>query len=140
MVLADLIDRLTIVQLKSIFITDHREKYLQEIEDIKYDITLELQEKGIKISSDFVQAIALTMLTNFCIWMNESKARQGGDEQDKLLKFTHSINGQRNTSKNIISRELGDRIDVKIDCLAEEFLTEKFLKDHGNWNLFEGKK
>jgi len=72
------------------------------------------------------------MLSNRVIWENESKARQGGNEQDKYLKFTHSINGVRNTAKNIISNEMGDRKDLKIDCLAAELPAE-----FGNWNIFK---
>lgn len=49
-----------------------------------------------------IRAILIIMLTNRYIWENESKARLGGSEQDKLLKLTHSINGIRNTAKNVL--------------------------------------
>jgi len=68
--------------------------------------------------------------------MNESKARKGGKDQDKLLKLTHTINGVRNTSKNIISLHVGQRKDLKIDCLAAEFLTKDAVKKYGAWNIF----
>ena len=70
------------------------------------------------------------MLTNRYIWENESKARSGGSEQDKLLKLTHSINGVRNNAKNSISNELGDRVDLKVDSLAADL-----VKEFGNWNI-----
>jgi hypothetical protein len=73
------------------------------------------------------------MASNFYIWVNESKARAGGPDQDKLLKFTHSINGVRNTAKNVVSQEFGERADLKVDCLAAEFAEE-----FGNWNIFTG--
>jgi len=81
-----------------------------------------------------LHSIMIIMLTNDTIWLNESKARLG--KKEKLLKFTHSINGVRNTAKNIISKEVGDREDLKIDCLAEEFLTNKFIKEQGNWKIW----
>jgi hypothetical protein len=72
------------------------------------------------------------MLTNRFIWENESKARQGGSEQDHLLKLTHSVNGQRNTAKNILSRSFGERMDMKIDALAAELPA-----DLGHWDIFK---
>ena len=38
--LAELIDRLSIAQLKEVFITEHKEEYAQEIADIVHDIQL----------------------------------------------------------------------------------------------------
>jgi hypothetical protein len=86
------------------------------------------------VSAMMIRAIMIVMLTNRYIWENESKARLGGNEQDKLLKLTHSINGIRNTAKNVISTEIGERIDLKIDCLASD-LIEEFR----NWQLFDKK-
>lgn len=126
---ADLIDRLSICILKKIWIPDNSEEYQKEIDLIKHDIDLLL--KDTKINSDIIAAIQINAISNRVIWENESKARQGGDEQDKLLKFTHSINGIRNTAKNIISNEMGDRKDLKIDCLAANM-----PKEFGNWNIF----
>ena len=46
--LAELIDRMSISQLKEVFIPEHKEEYAQEIKDIEHDINLILQEnKGI---------------------------------------------------------------------------------------------
>ena len=46
--LSELIDRLSIAQLKEVFISDHKEEYAQEIEDILHDIDILLpQSKGI---------------------------------------------------------------------------------------------
>ena len=48
--LSELIDRLSIVQLKEVFITDHKEEYAQEIKDIVHDIDLCLKESERKDS------------------------------------------------------------------------------------------
>lgn len=148
---AELIDRLSIVILKSIFIPENKEAYEKEQELIMHDIDELLLEKTQKfadenmfdqykdecftINAKMIRAIMIVMLTNRYIWENESKARLGGSEQDKLLKLTHSINGVRNTAKNVIAQELGERVDLKIDALAAE-LTKEF----GNWNIFENIK
>jgi hypothetical protein len=129
---ADLVDRLTIVQLKAIFLPEHRTEYLAERANILHDINLILTESGRRLTADDVLAISVIMLSNRFIWENESKARAGGPEQDKLLKLTHSINGVRNMAKNLLSRANGERLDWKVDCFAAE-LTEEF----GNWQIFE---
>jgi hypothetical protein len=73
----------------------------------------------------FVRAIQVNAISNEIIWQNESKAREGGTEQDSLLKFTHSVNGVRNLAKNVISNELGERVDLKTDCLAADLCKSK---------------
>ena len=130
--LADLVDRLTIVQLKMIFIPDHREEYIAERELILHDIDLILNGLDHKLNARSIMAITMIQLTNRCIWESESKARAGGNEQDKLLKFTHSINGVRNTAKNVLSEEAGGRKDYKIDALAADL-----PEDFGNWRVFQ---
>jgi hypothetical protein len=42
--LAELIDRLSISQLKEVFIPEHKEEYAKEIRDIEHDIDLILKE------------------------------------------------------------------------------------------------
>jgi hypothetical protein len=127
--IADLIDRASIVQMKIIFIPEHKEEYNKELNAIIHDLTLLM--KNVTTTGEIIRAIIMTSICNREIWLNESKARLGGAEQDKLLKFTHSVNGIRNLSKNVISNELGERIDLRIDCLAAD-LPEEF----GNWNVF----
>jgi hypothetical protein len=134
--LSDLIDRLTIVQLKAIFLPEHKAEYLTERIDIEHDIDLILQERfdadGFILNAAAIHAIIVIMLTNRFIWENESKARAGGSEQDKLLKLTHSINGVRNSAKNQLAAIVGGRKDYKVDALAADLPAE-----FGNWQVFE---
>lgn len=128
--LAELIDRLSIVQLKEIFIPEHAVEYAGERADIQHDIDLLLE--GRTLDAATVRAILVVMLANRVIWENESAARAGGDQQNTRLKFTHSINGIRNHAKNIIAEADGGRKDFKLDCLAAE-LDPSF----GNWDIFK---
>lgn len=133
--LAELVDRMSIVQLKAIFIPENRAEYEQEIADIVHDIDLILSEKQQALGAEDIRAIMVIMLTNRCIWESESKARAGGPEQDHLLKFTHSVNGQRNAAKNVLSRSLGDRVDLKVDCFAADLPDE-----YQRWQIYETMK
>jgi hypothetical protein len=129
--LADLVDRLTIVQLKLIFLPERKVEYTIERDLILHDIDVILSALPQGLNAKAVMAITMIQLTNRCIWESESKARAGGNEQDKLLKMTHSINGVRNTAKNVLSEEAGGRKDYKIDALSADLPPE-----YGHWNVF----
>jgi hypothetical protein len=130
--LNELIDRLAIVQLKMIYIPEHAVEYEQERGLIEHDIELLMGQLPAPFGAREVRAVQVIMLANRVIWENESKARAGGSDQDRLLKFTHSINGVRNRAKNIIAEASGGRKDYKLDCLAAE-LDPQF----GNWDIFK---
>ena len=56
--LSELIDRLSIVQLKEVFIPEHKSEYAQEINDIVYDIQLILDSCE-KIDAETIRAIVV---------------------------------------------------------------------------------
>lgn len=116
--LGELLDRLTIVQLKEVLIPEHKVEYAKEIEDIVHDIDLALQ--GVTVDAKFLRALIVLAEMNLHIWHRESNARKGIDEGNNL-KLTHSLNGIRNTAKNKIQEIVGGRKDYKIDSLAENF-------------------
>mgnify|MGYP003342965683 CR=1 FL=1 len=118
--LGDLIDRLSIVQLKEVFIPEHKTEYSQEIADIVHDIQVILEETGAELTAETIRAIVVVSQMNLHIWHNESAVRKGTAEPSNLA-LTHGINGIRNTAKNKIQEVVGGRKDYKIDCLASEF-------------------
>jgi hypothetical protein len=117
--LSELIDRLSIAQLKEVFITEHKEEYAQEISDICHDIQLIL-DKSDDINAETIRAIVVLSQMNLHIWHNESNYRKGVKDGNNL-ELTHGLNGIRNTAKNKIQELSGGRKDYKIDCLAAEF-------------------
>ena len=118
--LAELIDRLSIVQLKEVFIPEHKEEYSQEIKNIVHDIQLFLDESYEPINAEVIRAIVVLAQMNLHIWHNESNYRKGIKDGNNL-ELTHGLNGIRNTAKNKIQEIAGGRKDYKIDCLAAEF-------------------
>ena len=138
---AELVDRLTICQLKAIHIPDKRAQYMQEMADIESDLDVLLQEQfdslGKSITGTEVRAIAAVMLTNAAIWQNESAVRNGDAKDDPMvtlnrLRFTHSCNGARNTAKNRLAKWSGERQDAKIDCFAADLIPA-----FGNWQIWD---
>ena len=118
--LSELIDRLSITQLKEVFISDHKEEYSEEIKEILHDIDLILQEKDVVVDAKFIRAIVVLSQMNLHIWHNESNYRKGIKEGNSL-ELTHGLNGIRNTAKNKIQDSMEGRKDYKIDCLGAEF-------------------
>ena len=117
--LSELIDRLSIVQLKEVFISKHKEEYAKEIDDIIHDIQLILDQCE-DLNAEAVRAIVVLSQMNLHIWHNESNYRKGIKDGNNL-ELTHGLNGIRNTAKNKIQELAGGRKDYKIDCLAAEF-------------------
>tara|TARA_R100000458_G_C8031128_1_gene86587 strand:- start:19 stop:432 length:414 start_codon:yes stop_codon:yes gene_type:complete len=118
--LSELIDRLSISQLKEVFITEHKKEYSSEIRDILHDIDVLLQEGSICLDAKTIRAIVVLAQMNLHIWHNESNYRKGIKEGNSL-ELTHGLNGIRNTAKNKVEETAGGRKDYKIDCLAAEF-------------------
>ena len=106
--LSELVDRLSIVQLKEVFIPEHKAEYAQEIKDIVNDIDVILHERaeleGVvdgNITGETIRAIVVLAQTNLHIWHNESNYRKGIKDGNNL-ELTHGINGIRNVAKNKI--------------------------------------
>lgn len=118
--LAELIDRLSITQLKEVFMPEHKTEYGEEIKAIVHDIGLILKSDGKKVTAETIRAIVVLSQMNLHIWHNESEVRKGRKTGEDLL-LTHGLNGIRNTSKNKIQEIVGGRKDYKIDCIAAQF-------------------
>lgn len=127
--LAELVDRLSISQLKEVFIPNHKEEYSQEIKDIVHDIQI-LLDSSEKVSAETIRAIVVLSQMNLHIWHNESNYRRGIKDGNNL-ELTHGLNGIRNTAKNKIQEIVGGRKDYKIDCLAADFKDWEISWDNG---------
>jgi hypothetical protein len=118
--LSELIDRLSIVQLKEVFISEHKAEYAKEILDILHDIQEHIDENNAEITAEVIRAVVVLSQMNLHIWHNETNYRKGIKDGNNL-ELTHGLNGIRNTAKNKIQEVVGGRKDYKIDCLAADF-------------------
>lgn len=117
--LAELIDRLSINQLKEVKIHEHKKEYAQEIKEIMGDIDRILESENVKINARTIRDIMILALYNEFIWASESNARKGNKDGNSLM-LSHGFNGIRNRAKNRIQEIIGGRKDYKLDCLAED--------------------
>ena len=121
--LSELIDRLSIVQLKEVFIPENKKEYAQEIKDIVHDIDQILLDEKLPnnvIDAETIRAIIVLSQMNLHIWHNESNYRKGIEDGNNL-ELTHGLNGIRNIAKNKVQEKVGGRKDYKVDCLAADF-------------------
>ena len=118
--LGELIDRLSIHQLKEVFIPENKKNYATEMNDIVHDIDLILKENDITLDAEIIRAVIVLSQMNAHIWYNESQVRKGEKGTDNLM-LTHGLNGIRNTAINKIMEVVGGRKDYKVDCIAAEF-------------------
>ena len=73
--LSELVDRLSIAQLKEVFIPEHKTEYAKEISDICHDIQLILNDAE-TIGAETIRAIVVLSQMNLHIWHNESNGRK----------------------------------------------------------------
>tara|TARA_R110000824_G_scaffold217691_1_gene404156 strand:+ start:467 stop:862 length:396 start_codon:yes stop_codon:yes gene_type:complete len=117
--LSELIDRLSIIQLKEVFIPEHKEEYAKEISEITHDLDVILKSSE-AITGDVIRAVIVLAQMNLHIWHNESNYRKGIKDGNDL-ELTHGLNGIRNVAKNKVQEICGGRKDYKVDCLAADF-------------------
>lgn len=112
--LGELLDRLSITQIKELKIPEHRDKYAQEIQEIMDDIQTIIDNNDVKFDVKMLRSLIVLAQMNLHIWHNESNFRRGIREGNQL-ELTHGLNSIRNTAKNHIQDSLGGRKDYKID-------------------------
>jgi hypothetical protein len=118
--IGELLDRLTILQLKEVKLPETKEQVTQEIEEIIHDINCIITNSRKQITAQFLRDLIILAQFNAHIWYNESEARKG-NKDGNLLFLTHSINGIRVEARNRLQRLFDGRIEKKVDCLAAEY-------------------
>ena len=71
--LGELIDRLSIHQLKEVFIPENKKNYGKEMKDMVHDIDLILKEHKGQITGEVIRAIVVLSQMNAHIWYNASE-------------------------------------------------------------------
>ena len=122
--LPELVDRLSIVTLKSIKLSNKKE-YEEEARLIMHDINLLMKDAKPTDWGVVVRAIQVNMLANETIWANETLARQGGEKQNHLLPFTHSVNGVRMRAGNALVAQMNGKKDLNLDRVNDKVCEER---------------
>lgn len=107
--LAELIDRLTIDQIKEVLIPEHKESFISEIDKLTHDIDIIIDEKDLKLSARFIRIVIVIAQMNLHIWYNKDQMQKDSEKYSELLKLSHQLNGIKNQMKNLLLEETGDK-------------------------------
>ena len=101
--LSELIDRLTVTQIKQALLGDKKKDFYNEINKLSNDIDIIIKKENIKLNSRIIRIIVLISQINLHIWKNKDLMQENlenNEEYLKLLKLSHQLNGIRNRKKN----------------------------------------
>ena len=104
--LGDLIDRLTVDQLKEAFHGSMRQSIRSEIADLEHDIDGWADLHQIKLSGRNVRAIIVLAQINYEIWICKERMEAEPKQYDQWLRRAHQLNGIRNQMKNLLLAEV----------------------------------
>ena len=106
---AELVDQLTIDQIKEVLMPELKQDIAQEIERIANDVNLIIDETGVGLSARLIRIIIVLAQINLHIWQNKDKMQSDPEKYSERLKLAHQLNGIRNQMKNLLLGEMGDR-------------------------------
>jgi len=106
---AELIDRLTVDQIKEVLLSTGKESYADEMRRICHDIDLLTEERGIPLTARLLRIVIVLAQMNLHIWQLKDRMQEDAGRYDELLKLAHQLNGIRNRMKNLLLEEAGER-------------------------------
>lgn len=123
----ELIDKLTILQIKEIKLQKPKNNFKVEIKKIIKDINAYL--KG-KINIKLINYIIILSQINLYIWDLREEIYIKNKIDKKKLKLSHQLNAIRNIAKNKISKNL-----LNLNDKSTDHRTNVDLEDLKNWNF-----
>jgi hypothetical protein len=106
---AELIDRLTVDQIKEVLIPSQAMACAEEMAKISHDLDVLIDERELKLSARLLRMIIVIAQMNVHIWYNKDRMQEVPEKYLELLKLAHQLNGLRNQIKNLLLEEAGDR-------------------------------
>lgn len=105
--LAELMDCLTVVQIKEVLDIRNSVRYGETISRITYDLDQIFSEIEIEIDVNFIRLIIALSQINLHIWKNKDIMLDEPDRFNECMKLAHQLNGLRNQIKNTILVKTG---------------------------------
>ena len=99
---AELIDKLTIDQIKSVLLTKGKKSIQSEINILLHDIDIILKKRKINLNSKLIINLITLSQINIHIWELKDKMKLNKKDYNKYLKLAHQLNGIRNKIKNYL--------------------------------------
>ena len=105
---AELVDRLTIDQIKEVLVPEGRQAISEEIARLEHDIDLVWEESATTLSTRLVRIIVVIAQINVHIWYNKDRMTTDPDNYSSHLNVAHQLNSVRNRMKNLLLLSSGD--------------------------------
>ncbi len=101
--LGELIDRLTIDQIKEVAARKDRADYVREMADIQADLDQIFKERKIRPNAKFLRLVIALGQVNLHIWNTKDQMIRDKSRFKQFMKLAHQLNGVRNQIKNNLS-------------------------------------
>ena len=109
---SELLDRLTIDQIKEVCIPEHQISYAEEMQQLMHDIDLIIEEKEIKLTARFIRLIVILAQINLHIWRTKETMMNDPEGSEASMKLAHQLNGIRNQIKNLLMEQADFRVST----------------------------
>ncbi len=107
--LTDLIDALTIDQIKEVLLPEAKRMiYVEEMRRLEHDIDLLIAEREIKLTGRFVRLIVFLAQANLLVWRDKDRLQSEPERYYERLELAQELNGLRNQVRNLLMEELGE--------------------------------
>lgn len=120
---AELVDRLSVDQIKEVLFDEGVSDIRSEITDICNDLDQIITNHNLSLSSQIIRVIIALSQLNVHIWNLKDQMNDDVSRYDELLKRAHQLNGIRNQLKNALLEMTADgdaaklRSNIDIDGL-----------------------
>ena len=106
---AELLDRLSVDQIKLVLGNGEYDGFLQEMADIEHDVNELLQDDSVEIDARFVRLVIALAQINLHIWKVKETMNTDSSRFEENMKLAHQLNGIRNQIKNRINECWGEK-------------------------------
>ena len=103
--IAELVDRLTIDQIKEVILPEDKASYGSEMRDLANDIDTLIKKGGIQLSARLIRIVIVLAQMNLHIWHFKDQMQAEPERYSELLTLCHQLNGIKNQMKNLLLEE-----------------------------------
>lgn len=112
--LAELIDKLSVTQIKQLKNTNECEKLEEGVQAIMNELDESyFHSSEIILSGELVNILIAIAQINTFIWLYRDKINESNEELDKNIKLSHQLNAIRNLAKNKLNFIFGKNSEAE---------------------------
>ena len=105
---AELVDRLTVDQIKEVLAPSGGGSIADEIKTLENDMDMIIGQQDVTVSARMLRKVIVLAQINLHIWHNKDQMQTEPDRYAELLTMAHQLNGIRNRIKNSLLDDSGD--------------------------------